>query len=120
MSEKSDGPSASTHTSPSPLARFPQSVRDEHARFLATGDAGALDTVVLAVMRRFQSKPAELPDSARLIGDLGFDSLTLAEIVFFLEDLYRVSITNEELMAITTVGELRAFIRAKVAATPSS
>ena len=119
MADKPVSTNAPIHALPNPLARFPQSVRDEHARFLSSGDVAALDTVVLAVVRRFQSKPAELPDSARLIGDLGFDSLTLAEIVFFLEDLYQVSITNEELMSITTIGELRAFIRVKVAATRS-
>lgn len=120
MADKPGFTHAPVHSLPDPLARFPQSVRDEHARFLSTGDASALDTVVLAVVRRFQSKPLDLPDSARLIGDLGFDSLTLAEIVFFLEDLYQVSISNEELMRITTIGELRAFIRVKVAATRSS
>jgi acyl carrier protein len=55
-----------------------------------------------------------------LIGDLGFDSLALAEIVFFIEDLYQVSVSNEELMRITTVGELRGFIRIKVASSGAS
>jgi acyl carrier protein len=105
-----------------PLDTFPAPVRDAHARFLATGDLDALDTVVLAIVRDHQperaraSTPAVLPDSARLIGDLGFDSIALAEIVFFIEDLYSVSVTNTELMSIGTVGELRGFIRTKVPA----
>lgn len=106
----------------SPLNKFPAAVRDAHARFLANGDSDALDVVVLAILRDHQpsharaATPAELPDSARLMADLGFDSLALAEIVFFVEDLYSVSITNAELVSITTVGELRSFIRVKVAA----
>ncbi|MFA6287294.1 MAG: acyl carrier protein [Opitutaceae bacterium] len=116
-------PSPSTRD---PLAKFPEDVRAAHARFLATGDAAALDTVVLAVVLDHQPKAAQTSglspvatpaDSARLIADLGFDSLALAEIVFFFEDLYGVTITNNELVRITTIGELRAFVRAKVAAT---
>jgi len=78
--------------------------------------------VVIAVVLDHQPTQARksgevvAPDTARLMADLGFDSLALAEIVFFLEDLYKVTITNEELMKITTVGELRAFVRTKVAA----
>lgn len=107
---------------PSPLDKFPQAVRDAHARFLATGDVNDLDAVVLAILRDHQpaharaATPSDLPDSARMMGDLGFDSLALAEIVFFIEDLYSVSITNGELANVTTVGELRGFIRLKVAA----
>lgn len=100
-----------------PLAKFPPDAREAHQRFLTSGDAASLDTVVLAVVQRFQSSPTALPDSARLTADLGLDSLALAEIVFFLEDLYQVSITNEELTSITTIGDLRTFIRRKIFAT---
>ncbi len=105
-----------------PLAKFPNEVRDAHARFLAAADVDALDIVVLAIVRDHQpaqaraATPEALPDSSRLIGDLGFDSLALAEIVFFIEDLYGVSISNQELLNITTVGELRGFVRSKVSA----
>ena len=103
-----------------PLAKFPASIRAAHERFLATGDIEDLDRVVIAVVLDHQpahaKKTVELiaPDTARLMADLGFDSLALAEIVFFLEDLYQVTITNEELMSITTVRELRTFVRTKV------
>ncbi len=122
MPNPSPQPPPSTPT-PNPLAKFPATIRASHERFLSTRDVAALDAVVLAVVLDHQpahaKKSGEMiaPDTARLIADLGFDSLALAEIVFFLEDLYKVTITNEELMRITTVGELRAFVRTKVAAT---
>lgn len=109
-----------------PLAKFPSAVRDAHARFLATRDVDALDIVVFAIIRDHQpaearaKTPEVLPDEARLIEDLGFDSLALAEIVFFIEELYEMSVSNEELMTITTVGALRAFVRAKVAEASAS
>ncbi|MET0262746.1 MAG: acyl carrier protein [Rariglobus sp.] len=109
-----------------PLAKFPSAVRDAHKHFLATGDVEALDTVVLAVVRDHQpshlraTSPAVFPDEASLMGDLGFDSLALAEIVFFFEDLYKISITNDELMNISTVGKLREFVRSKVATAVAS
>lgn len=107
----------------SPLAKFPASIRAAHERFLATKDAADLDIVVLAIVLDHQPGHAKgsgeimAPDTARLMADLGFDSLALAEIVFFIEDLYKVTITNEELMKIATVGELRAFVRSKIADT---
>ena len=125
MPEELPPPPAARPPAPprSPLAKFPASIRAAHERFLATGDVEDLDRVVIAVVLDHQpthaKKTGELtaPDTARLMADLGFDSLALAEIVFFLEDLYQVTITNEELMSITTVGELRTFVRTKVSAS---
>ncbi|CAM2806312.1 acyl carrier protein [Rariglobus hedericola] len=125
MSDDSTTPPSAPAPKPvkrSPLEKFSLSVRDAHTRFMTTGDVEALDLVVLAIVHDHQpmqvraASPADLSNSAKLIGDLGFDSLALAEIVFFIEDLYQVSVSNEEIMAITTVGELRDFVRVKVAA----
>jgi acyl carrier protein len=104
-----------------PLARFPAGVRDAFARFLATGDTPALDPVLFAVVRDFLPKknPAgdgPLPDGARLIEDLGFDSLAIVEIVFFMEDLFQIKISNAEIEQVRTIGELRAFVVKKYAA----
>lgn len=109
-------------SSSSPLASFPPATREAHARWLDQRDLAALDAVVLAIVafhrprREAGSTPEDLPDSARLIADLGYDSLALAEIVFFVEDLYRVTISNEDLKTIATIADLRAYVRAKVVA----
>jgi acyl carrier protein len=111
-------PTTSAHA---PLARFPLGVRDAFAHFLAVGDIDALDTVLFAVVRDFLPgknpvAAGPLADNARLIEDLGFDSLAIAEIVFFMEDLFQIKISNAEIQQVTTVGQLRAFVLRKFAA----
>jgi acyl carrier protein len=114
----STSPTTSTNA---PLARFPAGVRDAFARFLAVGDVEALDIVLFAVVRDFLPRKnpmaaGSLPDNARLIEDLGFDSLAIAEIVFFMEDLFSIKISNAEIQQVSTVGQLRAFVLCKFAA----
>ena len=100
-------------------------MRDAYARFQNSGGPSDVDIVVLAVVRDFIPKhvapPASQPlaDDAKLMADLGFDSLAIAETVFFLEDLFAVKISNAEIMQVSTVAELRAFVRAKLRDRPA-
>ncbi len=109
----------STSSIPPQLAKFPLEAREAYARFQSTGDAAAANCVVLAIVRDFAPKKAAtqeaFSDSLRLIEDLGFDSLAVAETVFFLEDIFHVRITNEDLLALRSVGELRSFVVARLA-----
>jgi acyl carrier protein len=112
---------SSSSSSPSPLARFPAPVRDAYDRFLAQRQAPDLQVVVEAVLREFMPKgkalPAgqPIPAECRLVEDLGFDSLAVAEIVFFFEDLFKISIPTQEVLELRTVQDLHGFVERKLA-----
>ena len=103
------------------LKHLPAAARAAYQQFQAAGDPAALDPVILAILEDFiprqPGKPlAELPGDTRLIDDLGFDSLAITEVVFFTEDLFGISITNDEIVRVRSLADLRGFIQAKVAA----
>ena len=45
--------------------------------------------------------------------DLGMDSLTMLEVVMLVEQTLQVSIDNEELRDLRTVGDVKAYLNAK-------
>ena len=102
------------------LRHFPEDVRAAYLTLRATGDAAAADKLVLAIVAdHMPRKEAELSDGAELLRDLGFDSVAIAEMVFFIEDLLQVNVTNAEILRVRTVRDLRAFVRQKLAAHPA-
>jgi hypothetical protein len=93
-------------------------------QFQATGEAAALDPVIFAILEDFIPQSAAgplagLPGGTRLIDDLGFDSLAITEVVFFTEDLLGISITNEEIIQVRTLDDLRGFIHGKMGGRPA-
>lgn len=123
---------STSSTPPSPsdsaetlLRHFPAEVRETYQRFQSGHRAEDADCLVLAVVRdhipeKARRASAALADHEQLIADLGFDSVAITEMVFFLEDLFRVRIANEEILRVRTVGDLRTFVREKLAASASS
>lgn len=102
---------------------FPVQVRQAYERFTTSRLATDADVVVLAIMVDYlpgkENRPTIAPaDGLALVADLGFDSVSITEMVFFLEDLFEVRITNDEIMRVRTVGDLREFVRQKLSALP--
>lgn len=102
------------------LRHLPAEARAAFRRFQAEHDAAALDPVISAILEdyipRAPARPiAECPPETKLIEDLGFDSLAITELVFFTEELFGITIANEEVLQVQTIGDLRAFVRRKVA-----
>ncbi len=103
------------------ISHLPAAARAAFARFQAGGDPADLDPVLLAILEDYiphiPAVPlATLPGSTRLVEDMGFDSLAITEVVFFTEELLGISISNEEIMQVRSLDDLKDFIRLKVAA----
>lgn len=111
---------ASTHQEEN-IRHLPAGARAAFALFQTSGDPAALDPVLFAILEDYIPNPplqplAELPGDTLLIDDLGFDSLAITEVVFFTEDLFGISISNEEIIQVRSLDNLRDFIRRKVVA----
>jgi len=107
------------------IKRLPDAARTAFQQFQLDGNPERLDPVLWAILMDFVPKAtmaigSETPGATRLIEDLGFDSLAITEVVFFTEDLFGITITNEEIVQVRTLDDLRAFLRAKVAVRPPS
>ncbi|HEY5228586.1 MAG TPA: acyl carrier protein [Opitutaceae bacterium] len=104
------------------LAKFPLAVLEAYERYRATGDAGAVNEVVMAAVVDYAPPAAAatgpVSDSSRLVEDLAYDSVSVAELVFFLEDVFDVTISNEDILSVRTLGELRACVTRRLAAKP--
>jgi acyl carrier protein len=100
------------------LRNLPPAAQAAFQHFLDSGDTQALDLVILAILEDFiphaSARPlSELPGKTLLMKDLGFDSLAIAEVVFFTEDLLAIRIANEEIVQVHTLDDLRSFVRSK-------
>ena len=110
--------SSTTSTPHRLLARFPSEIQAAHDTYLTTKAFAAADQVLIAVLLEHMPKEQKeaqgsqpIPDEARLMEDLGFDSLAVAEVVVFVEDHYQVRDPQDRLLEMRKVGDLRAYLR---------
>src|SRR4051812_48467030 len=101
------------------LKRCSPSTFESASQFRKTGNPEHLPAVVIGVIERFvepdlRMKLKDADDDLRLIEDLGIDSLTMMEIVILVEDVLQMSINNDELRNLRTVGDVKTFIDCKV------
>src|SRR5471030_450417 len=101
------------------LKRCSPSTFEAASQFRKTGNPEHLPAVVIGVIERFvepdlRIKLKDADDDLRLIEDLGIDSLTMMEIVILVEDVLQMSINNDELRNLRTVGDVKTFIDCKV------
>ncbi|MGA2051985.1 MAG: phosphopantetheine-binding protein [Opitutales bacterium] len=88
--------------------------------FRKTGDTSQLNTIVLGLVERFM-EPELRPklhqpdaDDMKILEDLGVDSLTMVELVMLVEETLALTVDNNELRGIKTVGDIKRFVAAKV------
>ena len=105
------------------LKRCSPSTFEAAVQFRKTGNPEHVPAVVIGVIERFvepdlRPKLKDVDDDIRLIEDLGIDSLTMMEIVILVEDVLQMSINNDELRNLRTVGDIKTFIDCKIRGLP--
>jgi acyl carrier protein len=105
------------------LKRCSPSTFEAAVQYRKTGNPEHVPAVVIGVVERFvepdlRVKLKDADDDLRLIEDLGIDSLTMMEIVILVEDVLQLSINNDELRNLRTVGDVKTFIDCKIRDLP--
>src|SRR5580700_6987994 len=105
------------------LKRCSPSAFEAAVQFRKTGNPEHVPAVVIGVIERFvepdlRTKLKDADDDLRLIEDLGVDSLTMMEIVILVEDVLQLTINNDELRNLRTVGDVKTFIDCKIRGLP--
>ncbi len=88
-------------------------------KYRATKDSSLVPTIVLGIVERFLDpevvgKLKSGDDSIQFMEDLGMDSLTMIEAIMMVEESLGVSIKNDELMNLRSIGDLKSFIEEKL------
>ena len=105
------------------LKRCSAATYEAAAQFRKTGNTEHLPAIVLGIIERYvepdlRAKLKDTDDDLRIIEDLGIDSLTMMEIVILVEDVLQMTINNEELRHLRSVGDVKTFLECKVRGLP--
>ena len=93
--------------------------------FRQTGNLEHVRPVVTGIIERFVERDLRCrlecpaPD-LRLTEDLGIDSLSLMEVVLLTEDVLRITIDNEELRNLRTLGNVHHYVDQKLRGAPAA
>ena len=62
------------------------------------------------LVEELQIDPADITMEAELSGDLGINSIELADLVMICEDKFGITINDEDIRKFTTVGDVVAYL----------
>ena len=68
------------------------------------------ETVRDTLAQQFEIDPAEISLDTNLIDDIGADSLDIVELIMSLEDIYGLTISDDEAANLVTVGKIVDYI----------
>ena len=100
------------------LKRCPLGTYEAALAFRKNKDIDQVEVIVLGIIDRHLEPDqreilADSDDTLRMYEDLGMDSLTMLEVVMLVEQTLEVSIDNEELRDLRTIGDVKSYLNAK-------
>lgn len=88
-----------------------------------TGETEQIPAIIIGIIERFlepdiRPRLKKATDDVRILEDLGVDSLTMVEVVMLVEETLDITINNEELRDLRTLGDIKTFIDCKIKGLP--
>lgn len=106
------------------LKRCSPATYEAAVQFRKTRSTSYLPPIILGIIERYvdpdlRVKLKDPDDDLRIIEDLGVDSLTMMEVVVLVEDALQMTINNDELRHLRTLGDIKTFIDCKIRGVPA-
>ncbi|HWA08065.1 MAG TPA: acyl carrier protein [Opitutaceae bacterium] len=103
------------------LKRCSPATIEAACEYRRTGSRAHLPVLVHGIIERYVKRDLierlqRRPDDLLLSAHLGIDSLTMLEIVLLAEDVLQISIHNEDLRPLRTLGDVQRFIEGRLRA----
>ncbi len=107
------------------LKRCSKETLDAAIEFRRTGDVALVSKIVLGIIERavepdLVDQLKNGGDSVRFIEDLNIDSIDMIEAIMMVEEAMGISIKNEELINLRSIGDMNRFIHEKISGMESS
>ncbi len=100
------------------LKGFPEGTEEAYYRFRETGDEAALKKLIGGMVGFYL--PANNPKYKTIIGEdvdlqaLGIDSLGMTEMVFQVEELFDISVADDEVMQVKKIADISVVLKNKL------
>ncbi len=83
-------------------------------------DPAITEKIVHALATYLKRDPASITESHHLRDDLGLDSVAVIELLFEIEERFKLQIPDQDLPGLSTVGSVAAYVQRQLAASPSN
>ena len=71
------------------------------------------ESIVKTLAEQFEVEPESITMKTNLIDDLGADSLDVVELIMSLEEMYGISISDDEALLLDTVEKIVDFVESQ-------
>lgn len=83
-------------------------------------DPQITEKIVHALASYLKRDPASITEAHHLRDDLGLDSVAVIELLFEIEERFKLQIPDQDLPGLSTVGSVAAYVQRRLAESPES
>ena len=78
------------------------------------------DKIIQALADYLKRDAASIQTTHHLRDDLGLDSMAVIEMLYRIEEVFNLQIPDQDLVGLTTVGQVIAYVQGRVAPAPAA